>query len=79
MKLTRCHPPGKVRYMSKTKQVQITIRIPPEWVTRLDAIARAMSLPGVEANRALAMRHVVANGLEPTEMRLGLRSHHTAL
>jgi predicted DNA-binding protein len=56
------------------RQFQITLRIPEEWLTRVDAIASAMSRPGNEANRVAAIRFIVENGLEPTERELGIKA-----
>lgn len=59
-------------HASRPAQTQISIRLPEDWVGRLDAIAAALARPGTHASRADALRHVVATGLAPTEHALGI-------
>lgn len=56
-----------------SKQVQITLRFPEEWLSRVDAIKKAGSRPGNEWTRVDALRYIVAKGLEPAEAELGIK------
>jgi predicted transcriptional regulator len=56
-----------------SKPLQISVRIPQEWLDRLDQVARAMSRPGTEASRAEAIRFLVARGFEAAEKELGIK------
>ncbi|CAN5519629.1 hypothetical protein BH09MYX1_BH09MYX1_00980 [soil metagenome] len=48
----------------KTKPAtQITVRLEDEWLGRLDALATALSRPGLELTRVDAIRMAVARGL----------------
>jgi len=42
---------------------QVSIRVPVEWLAKLDAIAAGMSRPGIELSRADALRAAVAEGM----------------
>jgi hypothetical protein len=50
-----------------SRQFQITIRVPADWVERLDKIADNISRPGLPASRADAVRFLVAQSLEKAE------------
>lgn len=47
--------------------VQITLRVPIDWLPRADALAAALSQPGLELSRTDAMRRALAEGLEALE------------
>lgn len=44
--------------------VQITVRVPEDWLEQADTIAKAISRPGFEATRADALRVALARGLD---------------
>ena len=44
--------------------VQIAIRVPREWLTRADEIAKVISRPGVTMSRTDAFRAAIAAGFE---------------
>ena len=50
-----------------TDQLQIAVRVPPEWVPKLDALAEAMSRPGIPLTRTDAIRACIAQGLSQLE------------
>jgi len=50
--------------MRTADTVQISLRIPSEWVELADAEAVHLSRPGFEANRTDALRAAIARGLE---------------
>ena len=52
------------------EQVQLAIRIPADWVRKLDALAEAHSKPGLELARANAIRMAMARGLLELEAEL---------
>ena len=56
--------------MADTKQY--TVRAPVEWEERMDAIAHALSRPGLEVKLADAMRVILARGMEELEKELDL-------
>jgi len=47
--------------------VQISIRVPPEWLERADAVAEKMGRPGLEMTRADVLRMALVQGLEFVE------------
>jgi len=47
--------------------VQISIRVPPEWLQRADAIAAKMARPGLEMTRADVLRMALVQGLDSVE------------
>jgi hypothetical protein len=47
--------------------VQITFRMPTEWLARADALAKLISRPGFEASRTDAFRAAIARGFEAFE------------
>lgn len=47
-----------------SNSVQIAIRVPAEWLTEADAIAKLISRPGFQASRTDAFRAAVARGFE---------------
>jgi len=49
------------------KTVQITIRVPVEWVARADALAARFARPGTPANRSLALRDALLRGIAALE------------
>jgi hypothetical protein len=49
------------------KTVQITIRVPVQWVARADALARRFSRPGTPASRSMALRDALLRGIETLE------------
>jgi predicted DNA-binding protein len=60
--------------MSKTKltnvkgpAVQTAVRLDPELLVRLDAVATKLSRPGLEVTRADAIRIALATGLQAIE------------
>lgn len=55
------------------KSIQITLRLYEEDADRLEAIAKAMSGPGIEAAPVDAVRYVLARGYEPSERELGIK------
>jgi predicted DNA-binding protein len=57
--------------------VQTAIRIPPEWVPRLQAVADALSRPGVPLTPSDAMRAAIAEGLTVLEAQLQIASKGT--
>lgn len=61
-----------VHVAAKERQVQLTLRVPPGWVTRLEALAAAMSRP-VPITPTAALRYVVEKGLEAAEAEVGLK------
>lgn len=58
--------------MTKTKKTepnaapfaQLALRLPGEWVEDLDAIAAALSRPGLELKRSDSLRMALARGIE---------------
>jgi hypothetical protein len=52
-----------------TPHVQVTLRIPVDWLERADALAAALSEPGMEISRTDAMRRALAEGLLKLEER----------
>jgi predicted DNA-binding protein len=50
--------------------IQISFRLPPDWLKRLDAVAEGLSRPGLELARADAIRMAIAKGLEDLEAEL---------
>lgn len=57
---------------AKERQVQLTLRVPPSWVTRLEKLAETMSTP-IEVSPTAALRYVVERGLEAAEGEYGLK------
>lgn len=57
---------------SRGMDYQATIRMPPEWAERADAIAAAMGRPGFAPARADAIRAALARGLDELEAELGI-------
>jgi hypothetical protein len=43
--------------------IQVSVRIEKSWVTELDALATAMSRPGIELARADVLRAAIARGI----------------
>jgi predicted transcriptional regulator len=43
---------------------QITFKVPDEWIEKADALATAMSRPGLTITRTDALRQALARGLE---------------
>jgi hypothetical protein len=60
------------------KQAQTTVRYPEEWLPRIDAVAKAMSRPGIDVNRTDALRYLLAKGLDVAESELGIKSKSKA-
>jgi predicted DNA-binding protein len=58
----------------ESKDVQVSVRVPPEMAARLDAIAAEMSerAAGAEISRAAAARRALEKGVEALEAVLGL-------
>jgi predicted DNA-binding protein len=56
--------------MADTKQY--TVRAPVEWEERMEAIAQALSRPGLEVKLADAMRVILARGMDELEKELGI-------
>jgi len=52
--------------------VQVALRLPAEWVARLDALARALSVPGLAVSSSDAMRVAMARGMAELEAERGL-------
>lgn len=44
--------------------VQITLRIPKEWLAEADALAEAMSQPGITMTQTDVFRAAIVRGLE---------------
>jgi hypothetical protein len=44
--------------------IQVSVRIEKAWVNELDALATAMSRPGIELARADVLRAAIARGIE---------------
>jgi hypothetical protein len=57
---------------AKERQVQLTLRVPPGWVTRLEKLAEIMSSP-IEVSPTAALRYVVEKGLEAAEAKYGIK------
>lgn len=58
----------------RSKQIaQLPLRVPKEWAPRIDAIALALSRPGIPIKQSDALRHIVALGLDAAEAQLGLK------
>ncbi len=53
--------------------IQMTLRVPREWVARLDRIAESLSRPGSRATRSIAIRYVFVKGLEASEAIRGIK------
>lgn len=49
--------------MSKKDSIQIAIRVPKEWLTLADKLAKKHSKPGAELTRTDALRMAMAKGL----------------
>ncbi|WP_394841310.1 hypothetical protein LZC95_30095 [Pendulispora brunnea] len=47
--------------------IQISIRVPPEWLERADVVATKMSRPGLEMTRADVLRMALVQGLDLVE------------
>lgn len=47
-----------------SNSVQIALRVPPEWLTEADEIAKIVSRPGLEASRTDAFRAAIARGFQ---------------
>jgi len=47
-----------------SNSVQIAIRVPAEWLTEADEIAKLVSRPGLEASRTDAFRAAIARGFQ---------------
>lgn len=57
----------------KAETVQLSVRVPANWLARLDAIAAEMSRPGIELSRADALRAAVAEGILVLAKPIGVR------
>lgn len=58
--------------MATRKSIQITLRLYEADAERLEAIATAMSGPGIAATAADAVRYVLQRGYAPAERELGV-------
>jgi hypothetical protein len=56
------------------KNIQRTLRYPEDFEPRIEAIARALSRPGYEANTTDALRFIVTVGIASAEGELGIKS-----
>lgn len=56
------------------KNVQRTLRYPKDLEPRIEAVARALSRPGYEANTTDALRFIVTVGIGAAEGELGIKS-----
>lgn len=56
---------------SLERQTQLSIRIPEEWLKRIDAIGGKL-IPGTEQTRANTLRAIMADGIAVLETRLGI-------
>jgi hypothetical protein len=54
-------------------KAQFTLRVPEEWLPRIDAIATAMSRPGNEATRIETLLYLIEKGFEPAEHEQGIK------
>lgn len=50
-----------------TPTTQIAMRLPTDWVSRVDALAQKFSRPGITVSRSEALRAVMIKGLEVLE------------
>lgn len=57
-----------------TPKAQFTLRVPEEWLARIDAIAKAMSRPGNEATRIETLLYLIEKGFDPAEKEQGIKS-----
>jgi hypothetical protein len=57
-----CFRMKKTVRSSSTGTVQITIRIPKEWLPQADGLAKKLSRPGIPTNQADAFRAAIATG-----------------
>ena len=46
---------------------QVALRLPEAWLDRCDALAPALSIPGITATRTDVLRAAIARGLEELE------------
>lgn len=53
---------------------QMTLRVPKEWVARLDKIAETLSRPGSRATRSIAIRYALGKGIEASEAIRGIKT-----
>ena len=51
----------------QTDTVQVTVRIPKAWFSRLDALLPTLTEPGIYATRSDAIRAATARGLDVLE------------
>jgi hypothetical protein len=58
-------------------QVQLSIRLPEEWVAWIDRVAEAIARPGSSPNRNEALRLVLSSGFEPIEKQYGVKRPKT--
>jgi hypothetical protein len=58
---------GRPRKVTLGESQQVTVRLPSEWVARIDAAARAASKPGLPILRVDMMRRALLLGLELLE------------
>jgi hypothetical protein len=52
---------------AKSDSVQLAVRIPEPWLTRLDALVPWIARPGVATTRTDAIRAALARGLDALE------------
>jgi hypothetical protein len=56
---------------AKTDTLQLAVRIPREWLARLDALVPKIAQAGVQTTRTDAIRAALAKGLDALETQLG--------
>src|SRR5262245_42956476 len=82
--LTQLRPVGTLHRMTQVQsaampktakpKAQCTLRVPEEWLPRIDAIAKAMSRPGNEATRIETLLYLIEKGIAPAEKEQGIKS-----
>jgi len=55
----------------KKDTVQITFRVPSEWIKDADVLAKAFSTPGFDASRTDVFRMAIANGFAKLRLDIG--------
>ena len=55
----------------KKDTVQVTFRVPSEWIKDADAIAKAFSVPGFDMSRTDVFRMAIVNGFAKLRLDIG--------
>jgi hypothetical protein len=55
--------------MTQQEMVQVTLRVPKDWLTRAEALAEKLSKPGLHLERTDALRMAIAEGFTVYEKR----------